>query len=160
LFHGATGERCGAWLGDRNWVFPQSHTPSAVISAVLPSRGEHRVQWDRAADGSTATQVSTVGAPCVLSTVFRAHLMKVVRLVLHWRTWLSFHVQQLLHFHHLFFCAGERINWVYTSVGWTSRFVGYRPRRIWVRFTKIGKCTIQWLIFCITTFTKIINKHL
>jgi hypothetical protein len=63
-----------------------SPTPSAVISAVLPCRGEHRVQWDRAADGSTATQVSTVGAPCVLITVFIAHLMKIVGLVVHLRT--------------------------------------------------------------------------
>jgi hypothetical protein len=52
-----------------------SPTPSADISAVLPCRGEHCVQWDRSADGSTATQVSTVGAPCVLITVFMDHWM-------------------------------------------------------------------------------------
>jgi hypothetical protein len=42
-----------------------SPTPSAVISAVLPCRGDHRVQWDRAANGRIATQVSTVGGPRV-----------------------------------------------------------------------------------------------
>jgi hypothetical protein len=112
-------------LADRNWRFPRPHSLcSYFCGAAVPRRAPRTVGSYCRREYSYPGQYSGgSGGPSVLITVFIAHLMKVVALVVHLRTWLSFLVWQITSLSPLgFFCAGETINWVYIGAGRISKF--------------------------------------